>query len=44
MLGFQTATPGTSWSSGTNRIKWYSGLPQLASVALVPVNAESFMK
>src|SRR5947209_3752175 len=43
MLGFHSATPGTSSSSGTKRIKWFSGLPQLASVALVPVTAEIFM-
>src|SRR5439155_5738829 len=43
MLGFHSATPGTSSSSGTKRIRWFSGLPQLASVALVPVTAESFM-
>src|SRR5688572_947633 len=43
-LGFQTATPGMMSSSGTNRISWFSGLPQLASVALVPVMAVSLMK
>ena len=29
--------------SGTNRISWFSGLPQLASAALVPVTAVSLM-
>src|SRR5262245_32716494 len=43
MLGFQTATPGTSCSSGTNRIRRCSGFPQLVSVTLVPVSAECFM-
>src|SRR5689334_20456218 len=43
-LGFQVATPGMMSSSGTNRISWFSGLPQLASVALVPVMAVSLMK
>src|SRR6516225_610266 len=44
ILGFQTAMPATSRSSGMNRIRWYSGLPQLARVALVPVSADSFIK
>src|SRR5262245_52714825 len=43
-LGFQVATPGMMSSSGTNLINWFSGLPQLASVALVPVMAVSLMK
>ena len=38
-LGFQTAMPGASSSSGTKRMIWFSGLPQLASAALVPVMA-----
>ena len=29
--------PGTMSSSGTKRMSWFSGLPQLASAALVPV-------
>jgi hypothetical protein len=44
MLGFHSATPGTTSSSGTKRMSWCSGLPQLASVALVPVIAVSLMK
>src|SRR5687767_5139777 len=43
-LGFHTATPGTMSSSGTKRMSWVSGLPQLASAALVPVTAVSLMK
>ena len=43
MLGLHTAVPGTILSSGTKRIRWYSGLPQLASVALDPVKAEILM-
>src|SRR6185436_10326086 len=43
-LGFHSAIPGTTSSSGTNRMIWFSGLPQLASVALVPVMAVSLMK
>src|SRR6202521_6160303 len=43
-LGFHSATPGTSSSSGTKRTSWCSGFPQLASVALVPVMAVSLMK
>src|SRR5688500_885374 len=43
-LGFQVATPGMMSSSGTNLISWFSGLPQLASVALVPVMAVSLIK
>src|SRR5688500_1913115 len=43
-LGFHTAWPGTMSSSGTNRISWFSGLPQLASAALEPVMAVSLMK
>src|SRR4051812_13787645 len=42
-LGFHTACPGTMSSSGTNRMSWFSGLPQLASVALVPAIAVSLM-
>src|SRR6516162_7050649 len=44
MLGFQTAMPATIRSSGMNRIRWYSGFPQLARVALVPVSADNFTK
>src|SRR5216117_4062307 len=44
MLGFHSATPGTTSSSETKRMSWCSGLPQLASVALVPVIAVSLMK
>src|SRR5579864_7598627 len=43
-LGFHSATPGTRSSSGTKRMSWCSGFPQLASVALVPVMAVSLMK
>src|SRR3984893_12670891 len=43
-LGLHSATPGTSSSSGTKRMSWCSGFPQLASVALVPVMAVSLMK
>ena len=31
-------------SAGTNRMSWFSGLPQLVRVALVPVIAVSLMK
>src|SRR5687768_14576170 len=31
-------------SSGTKRMSWFSGLPQLASAALVPVIAVTLMK
>src|SRR5207253_4639437 len=44
MLGLSSATPGTSSSSGTKRMTWCSGLPQLARVALVPQMAVSLMK
>src|ERR1700730_15324500 len=43
-LGFHSATPGTSSSSGTKRMIWWSGFPQFASVALVPAMAVSVMK
>src|SRR5687768_5524569 len=43
-LGFHTAWPGTMSSSGTKRISVFSGLPQLASAALVPEIAVSLMK
>ncbi len=43
-LGFQTAIPGVSSSSGTKRISWCSGLPQPASAALVPVMAVTLKK
>ena len=43
-LGFHSAIPGTTSSSGMKRMIWFSGLPQLASVALVPVIAVSLMK
>ena len=43
-LGFQTAMPGVISSSGTKRMTWFSGLPQLASAALVPVIAVTFRK
>src|SRR5262245_29731360 len=38
-LGLKTATPGKNASSGISRISWFSGLPQLARVALAPVAA-----
>src|SRR5262245_40919128 len=43
-LGFHSATPGTSSSSGMKRIRCSSGFPQLASVAPAPVTAVSLMK
>ena len=43
-LGFHTAWPGTMSSSGTKRISVFSGLPQLASAALVLEIAVSLMK
>src|SRR5215510_12128967 len=42
-LGFHTATPGTNSSSGMKRMSWSSGLPQLASAAVVPVMAVTLM-
>ena len=43
-LGLYTAWPGTMSSSGTKRINGTSGLPQLASAAVVPDTAVSLMK
>src|SRR5436190_12902286 len=43
MLGFQVAIPGMISSSGTKRMSWFSGLPQLASVALALVAAVTFI-
>src|SRR5262245_61165265 len=43
-LGFIVAMPGMMSSSGTKRMISFSGLPQLASAALVPVTAVSLMK
>src|SRR5437867_9693714 len=42
-VGFQTEMPGVILSSGTKRIRRYSGLPQLASVTLPPVSAVALM-
>ena len=43
-LGFHVAMPGTSSSSGMNRITWFSGLPHAVSAAVVPEMAVSLMK
>src|SRR5688500_17452718 len=43
-LGLHTAWLGTMSSSGTKRISVFSGLPQLASAALVPEIAVSLIK
>src|SRR5688572_33041307 len=42
--GFIVAMPGMMSSSGTKRMISFSGLPQLASAALVPETAVSLMK
>ena len=43
-LGFHTAMPGVISSSGMKRTIWFSGLPQPARAAVVPVMAVTLRK